>query len=148
MIDRGHWTEGITPNPKKYFGFIYIITDETTGRAYIGKKQFYMAKSGAKGCKSRIANRSHTRWKPECWKESDWRTYSGSSKSFTKWMKENPKHKYTYKIIRHAKSRGDLTYYELKELWKRNVLVTKLPDKSDYVYFNRQIGAIKYRPTL
>ena len=35
-----HWV-GRKPNPVKYFGFTYLITNLTNGRMYVGKKQYW-----------------------------------------------------------------------------------------------------------
>jgi len=140
---RGHWV-GRIPDPKKYFGFIYIITDKTSGRAYVGRKQYWSAKAGVKGCKSRVVDRASKRWKVSCWKPSDWKTYKGSSRALLDWMRDHPDHEYEYKIIKQCRAKGILTYSEVQEQWKRNVLGAKLPD-GQWAYFNGNIGAIRFR---
>jgi len=144
MEDNGHWG-GIQAEPDKFFGFLYLITHVKSGRMYIGKKQYYTAKQKVKGCKSKITDRQSPKWKLCCWKESDWRTYKGSSNSLAKFMKENPDDEFTYTIIRQCRSRGTLHYGELKELWKRDVLAAEQEDGSP-LYWNLSIGAIKFRP--
>lgn len=144
MSNQGHWV-GLKADTKNYFGFIYIIRDLTTGRAYIGKKQFYLAKSKMRGCKSKVADRQSPKWKSCCWRESDWRVYKGSSNSLEKFMRENPTHTYEYEIIKLCRSRGVLTYSEIQEQWSRDVLGTKMED-GNFRYFNRMIGAVKFRP--
>jgi len=53
----------LTPDPDKFFGFIYLITNTDTGKMYIGKKQyFFHRKVKRKGYKRR---KSYI-------KESDW----------------------------------------------------------------------------
>jgi len=144
MSNQGHWV-GLKADPYHYFGFIYIITDETTGRKYIGKKQYWSAKHRIKGCKSKVTDRQSKQWKCKCWKDHNWRDYKGSSPSLAKWMKDNPDNNYTYEIIKQCRSKGSLHYHELKMLWDMNVLTETFED-GEYVYFNRSIGAIKFRP--
>jgi len=136
---------GLTPDPSRYFGFIYRITDVDTSRMYVGKKQYHSAISNVYGCKTKVTDRQNPKWKDKCWKESNWKSYKGSSKEFSKHMKENPTHKYKYEILYQCRSRQELHYKELKVLWDLDVLTTKLPN-GDYQYFNQGIGAIKFRP--
>jgi hypothetical protein len=140
---QSHWV-GPEPDPSKYFGFIYVIRDETSGKQYVGKKQYWTAIT-MYGCKTRQYNRQSPKWNPKCWKESGWRTYKGSSKIFTKYMRDNKDHVYTYEILMQCTSRGSLHYAELRELWRRDVLTKRGPD-GDYMYFNVAIQAIKFRP--
>jgi len=144
MSNQGHWI-GLKADTKNYFGFIYIIRDITSGRKYIGKKQFFGARRVMKGCKSKITDRQSPKWKTCCWREMAWRVYSGSSKSLDKWMTAHPDHKYVFEIIHLCRSKGVLHYLELKEMWERDVLRLKL-ESGEYEYFNRSIGAIRFRP--
>lgn len=145
MSNQGHW-EGLKADPYHYFGFVYLIEDLTIGRKYIGRKQYWMAMQ-RKGCKSRVTDRQGDKWKCRCWKESEWRTYKGSSPSLNKWMIQNPDNEYKYTIIKQCRSKGTLHYQELKELWKEDVLAIRHPDNPEvYLYFNRSIGAIRFRP--
>ncbi len=144
MSDQGHWG-GETADPYNNFGFIYLISDLTSGRFYVGKKQFWSV-AKRKGCKSRVTDRQSDKWKCRCWQEMPkWREYKGSSPSLKKWMKENPTNNYKYEILYQCRSKGVLHYKELKELWSRDVLSVKMED-GEYLYFNRSIGAIKFRP--
>ena len=70
MEDFGHWTL-LCESQEDFYGFIYIITNTTNKRKYIGKKQCktivkYPPLKGKK-------NKRHIQ------KETDWRSYSGSS---------------------------------------------------------------------
>lgn len=139
-----HWI-GPTPNPHDYFGFIYEITDETSGKKYIGKKQYWMAKR-VSGCRAKVSDRQSKKWKPNCWRESDWRTYEGSSKTLKGWMKDHPDHKYSYRIIRQCRSRGTLHYAEVEALVKSGAIWRLQESTGDHLYFNRQIPATRFRP--
>lgn len=143
-IDQGHWT-GKKVDPKRDFGFVYMIHDKRSGKKYIGRKQCWMAKPGVKGCKSKVADRGSPKWKECCWKESDWREYKGSSKSLKEWMKYHKHPDYEYIVLRTCRSRGVLTYCECMEQWDRRVLHKTMPN-GELEFFNGQIGAVKYRP--
>ncbi len=141
-----HWV-GEEPDPDKFFGFIYMIRDETIGKSYIGKKTYFFSKQGVYGCKSKVFDRSSDKWKDKCWKSSDWKTYKGSCKELTKHLKENPDNNYTYTILRQCCSKGQLTYYECYYLWKYDVLTEVLAD-GVRAFFNSAIGAVRFIPKL
>lgn len=141
---QGHWV-GQKANPHEFFGFIYVIEDQTTGKAYVGKKQYWVKKPRSKGCKTAVADKRSKRWKSSCWRESDWRTYSGSSKEWNKYLKEHPNHKVVFKILHQCPTRALLHYMEIQEMVDRRVLTTLLPDGS-LKYFNMMIPAVKFRP--
>lgn len=138
-----HWA-GETPDPERYLGFVYLITDELTGKAYVGRKNYWIARS-KKGCKSRVTDKGSDKWKPECWKASDWEYYKGSSKALRDHMRDHADHEYSFVILKQVQSKGRLSYEECKEQWKRDVLCARLPDET-YRYLNGNIQAIRFRP--
>lgn len=143
-MSQGHWV-GLEADPDNYLGFVYLIEDLTTGRKYIGKKNFWVSKPKVRGCKSKSQDKGSPKWKQCCWKESNWKVYKGSSKTLAKHMKDNPKNEYRYTILHHCRSKGVLSYTECKEMYDRRVLEKLLPN-GEYEYFNLAIGAIKFRP--
>ncbi len=138
-----HWS-GLSPRPDQYFGFVYVITDHTTGRLYIGKKQYWMSKR-IKGCKTKISDRQSPKWKHCCWRVSDWKLYKGSSKSLAQWMEEHPDNHYEYSIIRQCRSKGTLHFAEVEALVRSGSLWIREED-GEHVFFNRQIPATRFRP--
>lgn len=144
-MNKGHWT-GIEPDHYNSFGFIYLITDHTTGRKYIGKKGYWKARQ-VYGCKGKVMDRRSKKWKMKCWSVSDWPTYKGSSQTLKDHMKKYPDHEYTFEILRNVPSKTLLTYWETKEQWNRDVLTAKLPDGT-FEYFNQSVSAIRFRPML
>jgi hypothetical protein len=126
----GHWESTYVPRPNKMFGFVYRITNLLTGRMYIGKKQYHMYK------------------KRKQWKESDWRTYTSSSSSLNSDIKSDGIHNFKFEMIQDCPSRGWLVYCESNIQHKEDVLV-KYFDQTDHrVYYNAQIGAIRYIPSM
>jgi len=124
--------ESLDQMPEGSFGFIYKITDTTTGRMYIGKKQImsYRTLPPLKGEKK----------KRKVVKESDWRNYYGSHSELKKAVKQNPEH-FKREILQFVKSRKQLTYYELVYLIKEDVLTNEL-------YYNDNILAKFFRKDL
>ena len=102
--------------PEGIIGFVYLITNLTTGRKYIGKKlaQFKRTKPPLKGKKR----------KRKTTVESDWRDYWGSSESLQADVAALGPEQFTREIIYYCKSRSELSYLEAKEQFDRCVLET------------------------
>jgi len=137
----GHWN-GLVPNTNIHFGFIYKIEDIETGRKYIGKKNLFHS-SGV--VKSRVNNRLSPKWNKKHWKESDWKTYTGSSKPLNADIKAKGKDKFHFEILKLCYSKADLSYSEMEEQINRDVLRTKL-DPDTFEYYNEGIYGVKFRP--
>ena len=102
--------------PEDVEGFVYVITNLTDNRKYIGKKlaRFKTTKPPLKGKKN----------KRRGFKESDWREYWGSSDHLNADVKKLGKDKFTREILHYCPSRGILSYMEAKEQFDRKVLET------------------------
>lgn len=117
MNDYGHWqleknlnSPEITP-----FGFIYIITNNISGRQYIGKKQC-VSRIKRKPLKGKKRNRIDQ-------KESDWKTYTGSSNELNEDIKKIGKENFTFTIIEWCGSKFELGYKEIKLQLQHDVLL-------------------------
>ena len=102
--------------PEDIEGFVYLITNKTDNRKYIGKKlaKFKTSKPPLK----RKINRRRG------YKESDWRDYWGSSDHLNADVLKLGKDKFTREILHYCPSRGVLSYLEAKEQFDRRVLET------------------------
>ena len=114
-----NWTYNgneVTEIPQEYEGFVYIITNLTDDRKYIGKKlaKFKTTKPPLKGKKNK---RRGT-------KESDWKDYWGSSDRLNADVEKLGKDKFTREILYFCKSRGEMSYLEAREQFSRRVLET------------------------
>jgi len=113
-------------------GFVYLITNLTNNRKYIGKKlaRFKTTKPPLKGRKNK---RRGT-------KESDWRTYWGSSDHLNADLLMLGEESFTREIIHYCPSRGVLSYLEAKEQFDRKVL-----ESDDYYngIINVRVGSSK-----
>jgi hypothetical protein len=102
--------------PEGYIGFVYLITNLTDNRKYIGKKlaQFKKSRPPLKGKKNR---RKYT-------VESDWRDYWGSSDRLNEDVNTIGTDKFSREILFFCRSRAELSYLEAKEQFDRRVLET------------------------
>jgi len=107
----------VTMIPKEIVGFVYLITNTTNGRMYIGKKlaRFKRSRPPLKGKKNK------RRYKVD----SDWQDYYGSSDDLTIDVNKLGKDKFTREILFYCKSKAELSYVEAREQFSRKVLETK-----------------------
>jgi hypothetical protein len=105
----------------EYIGYIYITLHIPTGRQYIGKKNFFHTlnkKLGKKELAEIPITRGKRPSKKSVIKESDWKTYYGSSTE----IKSLPKDEMTRYVLKLCKTSKQLTYWETKYLFQYNVL--------------------------
>ena len=102
--------------PKEYVGFVYLITNLTNDKKYIGKKlaRFKVTKKPLKGKKN----------KRRSTKESDWRDYWGSSDTLNADVENLGTQNFTLEILYYCTSRGEMSYLEAREQFDRKVLET------------------------
>jgi hypothetical protein len=115
-METGHWilNENVSMT-EETFGFIYEITNNTTNKKYIGKKQC-ISKIRRKPLKGKKRSRID-------FKESDWKSYTSSSKDLNEDIQKYGKENFTFKIIKTCDSKWSLAYYEIKEQIDKNVLL-------------------------
>ena len=106
-------------------GFVYLITDLTNDKKYIGKKNFWSTRR-LPPLKGKTRRRTVK-------KESDWKEYFGSSEYVKLLLEESGQERFKREIIRLCKSKGEMSYYEAKEQFDREVLFSD-------EYYNEFIG--------
>ena len=101
---------------EEYVGFVYLITNLTNDKKYIGKKlaQLKVTKKPLKGKKN----------KRRSTKESDWRDYWGSSDTLNADVENLGPQNFTREILYYCTSRGEMSYLEAREQFDRKVLET------------------------
>ncbi len=100
--------------PEDCEGFVYLITNTTNGKMYVGKKlaKFKKTRPPLKG---RINKRRSK-------VESDWKEYWGSSDHLNADVTELGEDKFTREILYICKTRGVMSYLEAREQFERRVL--------------------------
>ena len=113
--------------PESAIGFIYLITQISTGKKYIGRKMLTAASTKmVNGVKKKIR------------KESDWKSYWSSSPWIKEYIKENGSSDFSREIIIFCEGKGSMAYIEECLLYSLGVLENKN-------YLNDNIRAKVYR---
>ena len=116
-------------------GFVYIIHDLKNDKKYVGKKNFYSNRTlpPLKGKKRKRKKKV----------ESDWKEYYGSSEELKLLVESSEEKKHFKREILHlCKSKGEMSYLEMKEQIVREVLLR--PDD----YYNSFVGGKIHRNHL
>ena len=100
---------------EKNVGFVYEVYDTQTKMYYIGKKKFWsrVTRPPLKGKKN----------KRRSLKESDWKSYYGSSEIVKDLVENTGEWRFKRKILRLCKTTGEMSYYEMKEQIDNDVLL-------------------------
>ena len=117
--------------PEDCIGFVYLITNTTTGRKYIGKKLAKFSKTSYKVVKQKNGEKKKKKIKSKV--DSDWQTYYGSNDMLNEDVNNLGKDKFTREILFYCKSKAQCSYIEAREQFTHKVL-----ESTDY--YNGQIS--------
>jgi hypothetical protein len=106
--------------PDDCVGFVYLITNNVSGRKYIGKKLAKFSKTTQKTVK--LKNGTKKKKKIRSKVDSDWLTYYGSSPELTKDVLALGAENFTREILYLCKSKAECSYVEAREQFTRRVL--------------------------
>lgn len=117
--------------PEDCVGFVYLITNTTTGRKYIGKKLAKFAKTTYKTVmqKNGIKKKKKIRTKVD----SDWQEYYGSNIELNKDVELLGRDLFIREILHYCNSKAVCSYIEAREQFDRKVLESA-------GYYNGQIS--------
>ena len=110
------WTyKGVaTPdNIEEHYGFVYVITNETNGRKYIGRK--YFTKAGYKTVKGK---------RRKIRVSSGWEQYFGSNKVLLEDVKTLGEHNFTREILKLCRNRSECSYWETYYIFTLGALLS------------------------
>ena len=114
-----------------YYGFVYRITNNTTGKSYIGRK-YFVQKRKPKGGKRRVTS------------ESNWKQYYGSSDELKRDIRDLGRENFRREILSLHPTVGRTNYEETRQLFLNEVLTKRLTDGSP-AYYNSNILGRYYR---
>lgn len=130
-----HWT-GCELNPDGAIGFVYAITNQIDGRRYIGRKIFWNTRrSKVKGRRNRKVTR----------KESNWRTYTSSSKELNRDIKSLGIENFSLEALQQFATKGGLHYGEIEAQILAGVLVER-NETGERLFYNGNVAGCKFLP--
>ena len=109
----------------EYFGFVYLITNNSNGRRYIGRKYFFSFRT-PKGKKRKVKS------------ESDWKKYYGSCPELKEDIDKFGRENFSRTILSLHKTKGKTNFEETRQLFNNNVLTESL-DSGTPAYYNSNI---------
>jgi hypothetical protein len=117
--------------PEDCVGFVYLITNKTNNRKYIGKKLAKFSKTSTKTVVLKNGTKKKKKIKSKI--DSDWMDYYGSSIELNKDIELLGKENFIREILFYCKSKAECSYIEAREQFGRKVL-----ESDDY--YNGQIS--------
>jgi hypothetical protein len=121
----------VTTLPDDCVGFVYIITNNTNGRKYIGKKLAKFSKTTYKTVKLKNGTKKKKKIRSKI--DSDWQDYYGSNDELKKDLQELGSTNFLREILFYCNSKAQCSYIEAREQFRHQVL-----ESTDY--YNGQIS--------
>ena len=107
------------------FGFVYLITNKSNNRKYIGRKYFFSFRT-PKGKKRKVKS------------ESDWKKYYGSCPELKEEIEQLGRQNFSRTILSLHKTKGKTNFEETRQLFVNGVLTESL-DTGGPAYYNSNI---------
>ena len=117
--------------PEECVGFVYLITNNLSGRKYIGKKLAKFSKTSVKVVKQKNGIKKKKRIRTKI--DSDWREYYGSSIELAADILSLGTENFSREILYYCHSKAACSYIVAREQFNRKVL-----ESDDY--YNGQIS--------
>ena len=115
----------------EYYGFVYRIVNNHTGKQYIGRKYFWQFRT-PKGKKRKVKS------------ESDWKKYYGSCPELKEEIGKVGRENFSRTILSLHSTKGKTNYEETKQLFVNGVLTEQLDDGTP-AYYNSNILSRYFR---
>jgi hypothetical protein len=126
-----HQNNPVEELPEDCVGFVYLITNTSSGRKYVGKKLAKFSKTAYKTVKLKNGTKKKKKIRSKI--DSDWMDYYGSSIELNKDVEQHGKDNFLREILFFCKSKAECSYVEAREQFGRKVL-----ESDDY--YNGQIS--------
>lgn len=108
--------------PEDCVGFVYLITNLTNDRKYVGKKLAKFSKTTTKTVTLKNGTKKKKKIRSKI--DSDWMEYYGSSNELNKDVETLGKDNFRREILYFCKSKAECSYIEAREQFVRRVLET------------------------
>jgi hypothetical protein len=119
--DNGHWNFPEQLDHENAFGFVYLMRNSETKMMYLGKKLFRGTGKSNKG------------------KQSNWRTYTSSSKDINALIEEYGIDTFEFYVLEQYYTRGGLSW---AETWSQ--CHVEVPT-NNHIWYNRFIDKVQWR---
>ena len=106
--------------PEECIGFVYLITNDLSGRKYIGKKLAKFSKTTYKTVKQKNGIKRKKKIRSKI--DSDWKDYYGSSAELSADIEKLGISNFTREILYYCNSKSECSYIEAREQFSRRVL--------------------------
>ena len=113
----------VTELPEDCVGFVYCITNNVSGRKYIGKKLAKFSKTTYKTVKLKNGNKKKKKIRSKI--DSDWQEYYGSNIELNKDVETLGTDNFSREILYYCTSKAECSYIEAREQFDRKVLESK-----------------------
>ena len=114
-----------------YYGFVYLITNKSNQRKYIGRKYLWQFRT-PKGKKRKVKS------------ESDWKNYYGSCPELKEDIDKLGRENFSRTILSLHKTKGKTNYEETRQLFINNVLTESL-DAGGPAFYNSNVLSRYFR---
>ena len=115
----------------EYYGFVYRIVNNQTGKQYIGRKYFWQFRT-PKGKKRKVKS------------ESDWKKYYGSCPELKEEIGKVGRENFSRTILSLHYTKGKTNFEETRQLFAHGVLTEQLDDGTPK-YYNSNILSRYFR---
>lgn len=138
----GKEIESLSQFPEGCVGFVYMITNITNGKIYVGKKTLFNTLT------KKLTKKEASAWdkpgripkKKKERKESNWSDYNGSNKNLQEDIKLIGLQHFHREILEFCFNKKQCTYYE--EAWQHKLRVLHIDSYNDTIagrYYRRDI---------
>lgn len=111
----------------EYFGFVYLITNKSNHRKYVGRKYLWQFRT-PKGKKRKVKS------------ESNWKEYYGSCPELKEDIDKFGRENFSRTILSLHKTKGKTNFEETRQLFNNNVLTEALEDGVPAFYNSNILG--------
>ena len=126
-----HQNAPVEALPEDCVGFVYLITNNLSGKKYIGKKLAKFARTTYRTVKLKNGTKKKKKIRSKI--DSDWREYYGSNDALNKDVETYGTENFTREILYYCQSKAECSYIEAREQFTHRVL-----ESTDY--YNGQIS--------